>query len=95
MIGWFKKQPLTPVEAPPKEPTQITFEYGDAPMVRAEKIWRALGFVNDRLGSIPALAGYLSMYRDWDKLPPDYYSKQENTVGDHGRKTRTNKGKKK
>lgn len=78
-MSWFKKK-ADPAPEPPKEPLQISFEYGDVPMVRAEKIWRALGFVNDRLGAIPALAGYLSMYRDWDKLPPGYYFDQKQGV---------------
>lgn len=57
----------TPVEPPPPELVpEIVFRPDDDMMKRASNIWRALGFVNDRFGSIPQIAGYLSMYRDWD-----------------------------
>lgn len=49
------------------EPEPIAFRADDIPMRRARKIWQAIGFANDRFGSIPQIAGYLAMYRDWDR----------------------------
>lgn len=60
---WFCKHEQKP-EEPAREP--ITFRKDDNMMLRAEKIWYALGFANDRMNAIPQIAGYLSMYRDWD-----------------------------
>ncbi len=64
-MKWFGKKDKQPEKK--MEPTAITFNAGDTPFQRAEKIWWALGFVNDRMGAIPQIAGILSMYRDWDR----------------------------
>jgi hypothetical protein len=62
----FKAKPKTePYKLPP--PKTITFRPDDDMFQRAENIWYSCGFVNDRLNHIPAIAGYLSMYRDWDR----------------------------
>ena len=66
MMFWKKKEP----PPPPPEREPITFRGDDSMHKRAENIWYALGFVNDRMGSIPQIAGYLSMYRDWDNAQP-------------------------
>ncbi len=64
MWPWRKKD--KPKQAPePREP--IVYRADDVPLVRAEKIWMSLGFGGDRFGSIPAIAGYLAMYREWDR----------------------------
>lgn len=60
----FKKDKMP--EAKP-EPQKIVFSSDDSMYRRAENIWYALGFVNDRVGAVPQIAGWLSMYRDWDR----------------------------
>mgnify|MGYP001583607829 FL=1 len=57
-------EPSTPEAKPP-----IEFRADDSMFKRAENIWYALGFINDRMGAVPQIAGYLSMYRDWDRDP--------------------------
>jgi hypothetical protein len=52
---------------PKSDPERITFHRDDDCYKRAENIWKALGFVNDRFGAIPQMAYYLTMYRDWDR----------------------------
>lgn len=59
----FKKR----AKPEPRKPERITFRSDDNMYKRAENIWYALGFANDRLGAIPQIAGWLSMYRDWDR----------------------------
>ena len=63
-MGWFRRE-RKKVEREPRSPIQ--FRADDIPLKRAEKIWHVLGFANDRMGAIPAIAGYLAMYRDWDR----------------------------
>jgi len=69
----FKKEKPEPIlirkPEPKSEPEDrtITFRSSDTLMERAENIWTALGFVNDRHGAIPSIAGYLSIYYDWDQ----------------------------
>jgi hypothetical protein len=63
---WFKRKKADVKPAPEPRPS-IIYRADDVPLVRAEKIWLSFGFVNDRFGSIPAMAGYLAMYRDWDR----------------------------
>lgn len=41
---------------------------GDSMHERARKIWGLLGFVNDRLGQIDRLAGYLYAYQEIDRI---------------------------
>ena len=65
----WSKAKVSPEEKREAEPERIMFCASDLPMQRAQKIWRALGFVNDGLNAIPALCGFLSMYRDWDVRP--------------------------
>lgn len=67
-MRWPWKKNLATEGNPPREaPRQIEFRPDDNMFQRAENIWAALGFVNDRFGAVPQIAGYLSMYRDWDK----------------------------
>ena len=63
---WFSRKKDKPKPVPEPHPP-IVYRADDVPLIRAEKIWFSLGFVNDRLGAIPAIAGYLAMYRDWDR----------------------------
>ena len=61
---WRRKEAVEPrAERPP-----IVFRADDTTYQRAENIWYALGFVNDRMGAIPKIAGFLGMYREWDRL---------------------------
>lgn len=64
MMWPFKKK-----QEPKSEPEErkIIFRADDIALKRAENIWLSLGFVNDRFGAIPSIAGYLGMYRDWDR----------------------------
>ena len=64
-MKWFGKKDKQPEKK--KESPTIIFDAGDTPFQRAEKIWWSLGFVNDRMGSIPQIAAILYMYRDWDR----------------------------
>lgn len=68
-VGWLGRiLPFHACPPPPKpEKPPIEFRSDDDMYKRAENIWRAIGFANDRFGAIPQIAGYLSMYRDWDK----------------------------
>lgn len=61
---WWSKPKLIP-KPQPRPP--IKFSADDDMFKRAENIWYALGFVNDRNGMVAQIAGYLSMYRDWDQ----------------------------
>lgn len=66
-MNWFFKRKSKPVEQPVEpKPIRITFRSDDTIDQRATKIWYALGFVNDRLGSIDQITKYLSMYQKWD-----------------------------
>jgi hypothetical protein len=62
----FRTKSISPAKPKPERPP-IIFRPDDDMFKRAENIWFALGFANDRLNSIPVIAGYLSMYRDWDR----------------------------
>jgi len=62
MIWPFKKKTI---EEKKKE-YMIEFRSDDPLRIRAENIWKALGFINDRNDSILKLTEYLSMYRQWD-----------------------------
>lgn len=66
MLWPFKKKQEQEQKSAPKE-RKIIFRADDTIHRRAENIWLSLGFVNDRFGAIPAIAGYLAMYRDWDR----------------------------
>lgn len=61
----FKPKPPTP-KAEPQE-IVVVFHANDDMHKRAENIWRGLGFANDRFNAIPQIAGWLSMYREWDR----------------------------
>ena len=61
MMFWQKKK----TKAAPEQ-ARIEFRSDDNMHQRAEKIWYALGFVNDRGDNIPKIAGWLHMYREWD-----------------------------
>lgn len=58
---------------------QIVLCTDDPLMVRAEKIWRLLGFANDRCNMVPALAGYLATYRELDAAAAIYAPKPPNS----------------
>ena len=61
---WCKKK------GPPRpqpNPELMVLRADDPMLNRAEKIWKLLGFANDRLGMISSLAGYMSAYRDLDE----------------------------
>lgn len=61
---WSRKKsgPWVPEPHPP-----IAFRVDDDCRQRAENIWYALGFYNDRNGTIARMAGYLAMYQEMDK----------------------------
>ena len=59
--------------------TNIKFSADDSSFTRAGNIWKALGFCNDGMNAIPQIAGWLSMYKEWDdnkKQPPNDLLKQ-------------------
>jgi len=65
---WGRNKP-TPEKIAAEKPADagiIHFSSGDTMHERAEKIWRAIGMVNDRFGATAQIASYLYMYRDWD-----------------------------
>lgn len=45
---------------------RIEFRSDDNMLIRADKIWRVLGFVSDRMGAVPSIAGFLSLYQELD-----------------------------
>lgn len=61
---WRKK--VAQVETK-REPTQVTLSSADMLSERAEKIWRLLGFANDRLGMVARLTGLLATYDELDR----------------------------
>ena len=61
---WRKKQEAVP--PPTGGPERVELRADDPPLVRADKIWRLLGFANDRAGMVPQMAAYLSAYQDLD-----------------------------
>ena len=61
----FKKKQEQKESEPEIE--KIAFRADDIAIKRAKNIWLSLGFVNDRFGAIPSIAGLLAMYRDWDR----------------------------
>ena len=63
---WFRRKKDRP-ESEREQRPPIRFRADDLALKRAENMWLSLGFANDRFGAIPALAGYLAMYRDWDR----------------------------
>lgn len=57
-----------PDESAAEEKTfTVQLSSGDTHIERAEKIWRLLGFANDRLGMVAKLAGYLATYKQIDE----------------------------
>jgi hypothetical protein len=61
------KKTIEPVEDAAK-PQRIDFRWDDTMHQRAANIWRALGFANDPMNAIPQIAGWLSMYKEWDEV---------------------------
>lgn len=51
----------------PCEPETITLSPDDLPHERARKIWRLLGFRNDRFGAAAQMAEYLAWYQRADE----------------------------
>lgn len=45
----------------------VTLYSTDTPLDRARKIWRLLGFANDRAGQVPMMAAYLGEYAILDQ----------------------------
>lgn len=74
MFGWRRKVDEIAAAAAMPEDIKIEFRSDDSMHQRAEKIWYALGMANDRFGAIPQIAGWLSMYRDWDQRRAKYES---------------------
>jgi hypothetical protein len=66
MFGWARKVREIATLPPQPEPQTIILSHIDPPLERARKIWMLMGFVNDRFGSVPQMAAYLSHYRDLD-----------------------------
>jgi hypothetical protein len=64
-VFWTKKP--APKAAAPAPLPPIEFRASDDIITRAENIYRAIGFHNDRFGMVAQIAGYLSMYADWDR----------------------------
>lgn len=58
---------ITERASPKEEVNRINFRSDDSMYQRAENIWYALGMANDRFNAIPQIAGWLSMYAEWDK----------------------------
>lgn len=55
------------LEQPHNEPEVINLSATDDVWQRAAKIWRLIGFVNDRFGAVPCMASLLADYQRIDE----------------------------
>lgn len=59
-----EKEPYPVLKEPDKR--TITFRADDNTWKRAENIYHGMGFCNDPGGMVAKIAGFLSMYKEWD-----------------------------
>ena len=81
MFGWNRKSREIEDAAKP-ELVKIEFRSDDTMHQRAEKIFYALGFANDRMNFIPKVAGWLSMYKEWDDIKAHRVNGQQTKVAE-------------